>query len=279
MHARLWKVAAIGAMAVLAGFGLQAAATAAPDHQPAAKVKPALGNLSPVGESVFHAVTPTRILDTRSTLGGHNSPLGAGATLDLQVTGTSAVPAGATAVAFNLTAVGPTAGSFLTVYPQGTTRPTVSSINVTAGQTLANFGTVKLAGNGQVTIFNSAGSVNVILDVAGYYAPSVAFGSAGYVGWALAGDAGISFSNSNNGGAVTLTNNGTGSNTITFHGAGIPAFLAADATVQVSVAGSTNNDTCITLAGVSGSDLNVAVRCFHTDGSAADDLFYLFVAG
>jgi hypothetical protein len=72
-------------------------------------------------------------------------------------------------LAFNLTATQPTSASWLTVYPDGVAKPNVSNVNFGAGQTVANFATVKLGTGGRLRIFNDAGTVHAIVDVAGYY--------------------------------------------------------------------------------------------------------------
>jgi len=79
------------------------------------------------------------------------------------------LPSGVTAVALNVTATGPTAASFLTVNPGGTTRPTASNLNLVAGQTIPNMVRVPLGSGGKVTLYNQAGTVNVIADLVGYY--------------------------------------------------------------------------------------------------------------
>jgi Zn-dependent metalloprotease len=114
----------------------------------------------------FTGKTPTRVLDTRSGIGAPKAKLGAGATLTLTVPG---LPAGVTAVALNVTATGPTAASFLTVYPGGTARPTASNLNFVAGQTIPNMVLVPLGSGGKVTFYNNAGTVNVIADLVGYF--------------------------------------------------------------------------------------------------------------
>ena len=78
------------------------------------------------------------------------------------------VLASADAVVANVTVTGTTAGSFLSVWPQGASRPTVSSLNWTAGETIPNAVTVKL-GVGQLSMYNLTGNVDVITDVAGWY--------------------------------------------------------------------------------------------------------------
>jgi hypothetical protein len=118
-------------------------------------------------------LAPTRILDTRSGLGepGGPGPLGPGSTIDVEVGNHGGVPAiGVQAVVLNVTAVTPTAPSSLTVWPTSElARPEVSSLSLAPGQTVANAVTVALGGPG-VSIFNAAGSTDVIVDVAGYSA-------------------------------------------------------------------------------------------------------------
>jgi hypothetical protein len=116
-------------------------------------------------------VTPFRITDTRTGSGAPNAgmTLTAAGTLNVQVTGLGTVPAGASAAVLNVTAVDPTASGFLTVFPEGTTLPLVSSLNFTPGVNVANLVTVPLSSAGGVSIYNSAGSTNVVVDVEGYY--------------------------------------------------------------------------------------------------------------
>jgi hypothetical protein len=122
--------------------------------------------------AIFEPLDPVRILDTRSgvgTVGGTIAPLGPGEAIDLQVTGVGGVPGDATAVVMNVTYTNATAPGFVTVWPSGTSRPMVSNLNTQPGNTQPNLVTVKLGANGKVSIFNSAGTTDVIADVAGYY--------------------------------------------------------------------------------------------------------------
>ena len=116
-------------------------------------------------------VTPFRITDTRPNSGQPNAgkTLAAASTLNVQVTGLGTVPAGASAAVLNVTAVSPTASGFLTVFPEGTTMPTVSNLNFVADETVADLVTVPLSSTGMVSIFNHAGNTNVVIDVDGYY--------------------------------------------------------------------------------------------------------------
>ncbi|MGX6742273.1 FlgD immunoglobulin-like domain containing protein [Streptomyces xantholiticus] len=119
--------------------------------------------------STYRPLTPTRFMDTRVGLGVPQAKVGAGQTVTLQVTGRNGVPAtGVTAVVMNVTATTATATSYISVFPNGTTRTSASNLNVVAGQTAPNLVIVPVV-NGKVSFYNNAGSVNLIADVAGYY--------------------------------------------------------------------------------------------------------------
>ena len=115
------------------------------------------------------SVVPQRVLDTRTGTGAPAGPLGPDGTLDLDLSG--AVPATAETVTVNLTVVGGTHSSFLTAYPTGTERPTMSFINWRDAAPVANEVTLKLGTDQKVSFFNRFGTVDVIADLVGYYVP------------------------------------------------------------------------------------------------------------
>ena len=112
----------------------------------------------------YHPLTPTRILDTRTS----GTALGANATMDVPVTGLGGVPVGATAAVINVTATNTTAGSYLTVYPKGVARPLASNLNWTAGQTVPNLVEIALGAGGMLTVYNAFGNADIVFDVNGY---------------------------------------------------------------------------------------------------------------
>lgn len=136
-----------------------------------------LGSINVTGSNGVSAFVPeqhpVRVLDTRTTTGGHHGALGAGGQLALHV----GAPANATAAVLNLTATGSTAGGYLIAWPDGKPRPNVSNVNFAKGQTVANLVTVPLGPGGVVDIYNLAGSTDVVADLFGYYAPDA---DAGY---------------------------------------------------------------------------------------------------
>lgn len=138
-------------------------------------------------ESTIVTVTPERIMDTRDPVNvGLAGPFVSPVSQKLQVTGSVptttgtkiVVPAGATGVLLNVTAVGPSAAGFISIRPGDATGvPTTSSLNVTAGQNLPNAVQVALptagANAGKIDItFDAYGAVgpttDILIDVVGY---------------------------------------------------------------------------------------------------------------
>ncbi|MFW5469224.1 hypothetical protein ACOCJ4_04175 [Knoellia sp. CPCC 206435] len=119
----------------------------------------------------FTAVTPARVLDTRTGVGLYAPrKLGAGQTLTFKVPD---LAPGTTAVVLNVTAVNPTLTSYLTVWPYGQTRPTASNVNFATDATVPNQVIAKVGSGNQVSIYNASGTVDVLADLAGYYAPDL----------------------------------------------------------------------------------------------------------
>ncbi|MFK7917940.1 MAG: hypothetical protein AB8G14_07675 [Ilumatobacter sp.] len=133
-------------------------------------------------ESTFVSVAPIRILDTRPADNvGLVGKFVSNVERDLQVTGAidtadgtfENVPAGATGVVLNVTAVRPSAGGFISVNPAGTTGFSASSLNFLAGEVRPNAVTVPLSLDGKISIVyvangGPADDVDVLVDLVGY---------------------------------------------------------------------------------------------------------------
>ncbi|HEX5402721.1 MAG TPA: DUF1906 domain-containing protein [Pseudonocardiaceae bacterium] len=118
------------------------------------------------------STAPFRLLDTRSAVGvTTKTPVGSGGRIALQVTGQDSIPSSVTAVVLNVTVTSPTTTSYLSVFPDGDALPTVSNLNYTRGQTIANLVTVPVI-DGAVSFYNHVGSTHVIADLFGYYTTS-----------------------------------------------------------------------------------------------------------
>jgi hypothetical protein len=123
----------------------------------------------------FVPVTPVRIVDTRYGNGGRYGPLGAAGTMTVTGSGIFAVPYPAAAVMVGMVPVpaASTPDDYLTIYPSSP-RPNTSSVSFSGGRLVPNGVIVNLAAapsNGPKTsqVYNAAGSVDVVMDLLGYF--------------------------------------------------------------------------------------------------------------
>jgi hypothetical protein len=123
------------------------------------------GTTSNAAGDIFTGTSPKRIMDTR--LGG--APAGPGSTIHMNVLGQGGVPSNAHSVVINVTVTDPTAGSYLTLWPDGNTQPVASDVNFVSGLTVANLTIVKIGSNGKVAVFNAQGNTQIVVDVVGWY--------------------------------------------------------------------------------------------------------------
>lgn len=127
-------------------------------------------------DQTYTGITPARLADTRRspTIDGqftNGGPVGQSQSINIQIQGRGGLPAtGVGAVALNVTATRPTAGSFVTVWPTGEERPTASNLNFVAGQTVPNMVIAKIGEDGFVSVYNNTGSVDIVVDVLGWFA-------------------------------------------------------------------------------------------------------------
>ena len=123
-----------------------------------------------VGGRSFHTVPLDRQLDTRNAVGS-SGPVGPHSSIDLRVTG---IPTDGTvtAVALNITAVDPTATSYLTVWPAGTPRPGTSNLNLNPGINTTNLVIATLGVDHTISLYNHSGTTHFLADIAGYFTSS-----------------------------------------------------------------------------------------------------------
>jgi len=127
-------------------------------------------------DSSFVPLTPARIADTRSGLGGVQGPVASDSTTDFIVVGVGAVPAEATSVVLNVTVVSPTATGYLTVFPAGSPRPDSSNLNFVAGANVPNLVIARVGVGGKISVYNFGGQAHVLLDATGYFVSGSAAG-------------------------------------------------------------------------------------------------------
>lgn len=117
----------------------------------------------------LRATPPRRLLDTRYGVGAPKEPVGPKRRVRLQVAGSGAVPAGATAVVMNVAATDVGRPSFISVWPAGEPNPGTSNLNLAPGQTIANLVICRLGDGGALDIANELSDCHVIADVLGYF--------------------------------------------------------------------------------------------------------------
>jgi hypothetical protein len=130
------------------------------------------GYFAPTSSSTltFVPVTPCRIVDTRQATGTFGGPaLVANANRSFPVpTGSCSIPSTASAYSLNATALPATTLNYLTLYPTGTSQPTVSTLNSGNGQVTANAAIVPAGTSGAVTAF-ATNQTNFLMDINGYF--------------------------------------------------------------------------------------------------------------
>jgi hypothetical protein len=125
--------------------------------------------------SVYEPTSPVRLLDTRDGTGGVPvAPVEGGRSIDLTVVGGARnVPATATAVVLTVTALNAQTATDVRVFPTpvdpAAGAPEVSNVNLRERQIVPNLAIVKVGDGGRVRLMNSAGAVDLIADLAGWY--------------------------------------------------------------------------------------------------------------
>ena len=125
-------------------------------------------------DGLFVPVSPTRLLDTRSTLNplGDDVALHNDWTVEVGTAGKAGIPSsGASAVALNVTMTRSQGEGYITVYPAGRDRPGSSNLNADlAGITAPNH--VQLATGTRGVSFYSYGGTDLIVDIFGWFVGS-----------------------------------------------------------------------------------------------------------
>lgn len=126
--------------------------------------------------ATFVSITPCRLMDTRAAAGvpGRQTPLGPGEVITQNAHGNNGqcvgIPADATALSLNVTAFDATGPTFLSFWPTGVAQPNASSLNPAPGQPpTPNAVITDISPAGQFNLFNERSTVNMIVDINGYY--------------------------------------------------------------------------------------------------------------
>jgi hypothetical protein len=151
------------AAVVQAGTGGEISVYASSDTQLVGDIN---GYFAPAqsGGLSLYTLQPCRALDTRQGDGAFNGEL----TVNIAASA-CAPPSTAQAYVFNATAIPNNTLNYLTLWPDGKGRPTVSTLNAVDGQITSNMAIVGTT-NGEIDAYAS-GLTNLILDMFGYFAP------------------------------------------------------------------------------------------------------------
>lgn len=109
------------------------------------------------------AMSPSRISDTRSGLGGPTGPVAG----NVSITAPSGAPAGATYALLNVTATQVVQGGYVSSFQATGGALQTSSLNYNPGQTVAGFVLAPISA-GKITFYVGAGATNVATDIEGY---------------------------------------------------------------------------------------------------------------
>jgi YVTN family beta-propeller protein len=135
------------------------------------------GYFTPVSGSTlaFYALPPCRVADTRNPVGPLGGPyLSAGQERDFPILSAAAcdIPSSAQAYSLNFTAIPKGGGlSYLTVWPQGQSKPLVSTLNDQTGTITANAALIAAGTEGGVATYPSD-NTDLVIDINGYFAPA-----------------------------------------------------------------------------------------------------------
>ncbi len=116
----------------------------------------------------YVSIAPIRLVDTRET--GNPSPVQAGHTLDVAVSGRGGIPfEGVAAVVVNITATGALGRGFVTAWASGQPQPPTSNVYLEqAGQTAGNLAIIPVGEDGFIRVFTQSGT-DLVVDAFGWF--------------------------------------------------------------------------------------------------------------
>ncbi len=124
----------------------------------------------------FVAVDQTRLADTRSGTGVRQAKVSSGGSVTVQAGGSAGVPADASAVYANITALNQTAIGYLRAYAADQPPPTTGALDFDDSATAQSVA-IPLSADGQFKVLVGAGGpVDLVIDIQGYFTPAAAAG-------------------------------------------------------------------------------------------------------
>ena len=116
---------------------------------------------------------PCRINDTRNINSAFGGPgMDPDTSRDYNLSSSACgIPTAANAYMLNATIVPPGVFGFLTLWPGGLARPTVSTLNAVDGAITSNAAILPVGSDGQIRTYKSS-STHLLLDISGFFAPA-----------------------------------------------------------------------------------------------------------
>jgi hypothetical protein len=121
------------------------------------------GATIPAPGGSYHALTPVRVLDTRT--GPAPSPVNS---IDLSLASLLGAHAPVASVVVNITVTAPEGPGFLTAYQTGSPQPVASNLNYVKGQTVATLAIVPVDVSESITLYSRA-KAHIVVDAAGWF--------------------------------------------------------------------------------------------------------------
>ncbi|MCG5439135.1 hypothetical protein [Micromonospora foliorum] len=121
------------------------------------------------------------LLDTRDGTGGTTGVRGAKSVTTFTAVGIGGIPSsGVSALMVDVTAIYPTANTFLSIYSD-LTDPKASAMNASIGEVMTNSAVVQPGTNGKLAVRNAGGDVHIRVDVVGYFTTATGGTGSGFV--------------------------------------------------------------------------------------------------
>jgi hypothetical protein len=212
-------------------------------------------NAVPSAASHFITIVPCRIVDTRNPNGAYGGPkLVGGAARSFNVPGgpCTGIPASASAYSLNFTVLnGEGSSGFLTAYPTGSTRPTVSTLNFGVGNLVANAAIAPAGTSSSIDVYVNY-NADLIIDINGYFAEGVVISLTAGTGLTGGGTGNVTLGLV--AGGVTSTQ--LGANAVTTVAIQDSAITGAKiATGQVVKSINTSATDAVTISGINGASV------------------------
>ena len=174
-----------------------------------ARISPEAVQAVPTSPLAFTGINPCRVADTRGNgfTGQYGPPQITPAGRTITIANVCGIPAAAQAVSFNFSAVNVPGAGFLVAYPAGGVFPASATMTYNESTpNLSNAAVVPLGTAGAITVVAGVVSIDLVIDVNGYYAPQTVVNTVSGLSGAVTLAAGSNVSITPAGNTLTIAN-------------------------------------------------------------------------